>query len=236
MSEDPKLFDAGDYNLYRYCHNDPEDFTDPMGLSAGPGTGAPEMTRWDFIVQRLQREFGSYIPHWVTVGSATATLTEQTQRLSMSVTADIRGPNQTGVKTIQAVSLSSQGQLKSLGNYTGYTNIPIGPNTSIPLRGFSQFSQSVTGTWPTFNVNLKGFAVAAPFAVINPPVLSIRYNLSIAVNFLEHAASLSGLHTGYPSFHAQGGGHELYDMHEGRSVFDLLPGREVPARAGPIVW
>ena len=32
MSEDPKLFDAGDYNLYRYCHNDPLDMTDPMGL------------------------------------------------------------------------------------------------------------------------------------------------------------------------------------------------------------
>src|SRR5206468_1530803 len=29
MSEDPKLFDAGDYNLFRYCHNDPIDFTDP---------------------------------------------------------------------------------------------------------------------------------------------------------------------------------------------------------------
>ncbi len=32
MSEDPKLFDAGDYNLFRYCHNDPVDFTDPMGF------------------------------------------------------------------------------------------------------------------------------------------------------------------------------------------------------------
>ena len=31
MSEDPKLFDAGDYNLFRYCHNDPIDFTDPTG-------------------------------------------------------------------------------------------------------------------------------------------------------------------------------------------------------------
>ena len=31
-SEDPKGFDAGDYNLFRYCHNDPEDLTDPMGL------------------------------------------------------------------------------------------------------------------------------------------------------------------------------------------------------------
>ena len=35
MSEDPKLFDAGDYNLFRYCHNDPIDFTDAMGLDDG---------------------------------------------------------------------------------------------------------------------------------------------------------------------------------------------------------
>ncbi len=34
MSEDPKLADAGDYNLFRYCHNDPIDFTDPMGTIA----------------------------------------------------------------------------------------------------------------------------------------------------------------------------------------------------------
>src|SRR5579884_3726510 len=33
MSEDPKLFDAGDYNLFRYCHNDPIDNVDPMGLA-----------------------------------------------------------------------------------------------------------------------------------------------------------------------------------------------------------
>ncbi len=32
MSEDPKGFDAGDYNLYRYVGNDPLDKTDPMGL------------------------------------------------------------------------------------------------------------------------------------------------------------------------------------------------------------
>ena len=38
MSEDSKLFDAGDYNLFRYCHNDPIDFSDPMGL-AGETTG-----------------------------------------------------------------------------------------------------------------------------------------------------------------------------------------------------
>jgi hypothetical protein len=36
MSEDPKLFDAGDYNLFRYCHNDPVDNVDPMGLADEP--------------------------------------------------------------------------------------------------------------------------------------------------------------------------------------------------------
>jgi RHS repeat-associated protein len=32
MQPDPKQFTAGDYNLYRYCHNDPINKTDPTGL------------------------------------------------------------------------------------------------------------------------------------------------------------------------------------------------------------
>jgi RHS repeat-associated protein len=32
LQPDPKQFEAGDYNLYRYCHNDPVNKTDPMGL------------------------------------------------------------------------------------------------------------------------------------------------------------------------------------------------------------
>jgi RHS repeat-associated protein len=42
MSEDPKLFDADDYNLFRYCHNDPIDFTDPMGLETNWGGEGPQ--------------------------------------------------------------------------------------------------------------------------------------------------------------------------------------------------
>jgi len=41
MSEDPKLFDAGDYNLFRYCHNDPIDFTDPMGTDEAAPVHSP---------------------------------------------------------------------------------------------------------------------------------------------------------------------------------------------------
>jgi RHS repeat-associated protein len=34
LQPDPKQFAAGDYNLYRYCHNDPINKNDPMGLDA----------------------------------------------------------------------------------------------------------------------------------------------------------------------------------------------------------
>ena len=39
LSEDPKGFDAGDYNLFRYCMNDPEDHTDPTGLMMATSIG-----------------------------------------------------------------------------------------------------------------------------------------------------------------------------------------------------
>jgi RHS repeat-associated protein len=43
MQPDPKEFGAGDYNLYRYCHNDPVNHSDPTGLisltSLGGGDG-----------------------------------------------------------------------------------------------------------------------------------------------------------------------------------------------------
>ena len=82
MSEDPKLFDAGDYNLFRYCHNDPLDLTDPMGLGGGsedkdprtyeqlkarehalgwPGHGAIEIGRLRYAIGQMERAMGSQI-------------------------------------------------------------------------------------------------------------------------------------------------------------------------------
>jgi len=60
MSEDPKLFDAGDYNLFRYCHNDPIDNTDPMGTDAEPnGDGTYHFViRSDVVVANI---IGSYV-------------------------------------------------------------------------------------------------------------------------------------------------------------------------------
>ncbi len=69
MSEDPKLFDAGDYNLFRYCHNDPIDFTDPMGLQEIAPTYSPrqtslerlwEMTKWFDRSNTLQGNFSGF--------------------------------------------------------------------------------------------------------------------------------------------------------------------------------
>jgi hypothetical protein len=68
MSEDFEGFDAGDYNLFRYCHNDPEDLTDPMGteitLPPGPNhaTSILEDDRsYNFIMGLMQRQFSSAI-------------------------------------------------------------------------------------------------------------------------------------------------------------------------------
>ena len=32
LQPNPRQFAAGDYNLYRYCHNDPVNKSDPFGL------------------------------------------------------------------------------------------------------------------------------------------------------------------------------------------------------------
>src|SRR5262245_13046252 len=37
LTPDPIGFDAGDTNLYRYCHNDPVNHTDPSGIQYYPG-------------------------------------------------------------------------------------------------------------------------------------------------------------------------------------------------------
>ena len=56
MSEDPKLFDAGDYNLFRYCHNDPEDLTDPMGLWDFEPNQYGSMHDWQITKSYLARD------------------------------------------------------------------------------------------------------------------------------------------------------------------------------------
>jgi RHS repeat-associated protein len=70
MSEDPKLFDSGDYNLFRYCHNDPIDFTDPMGLAdqeqpPGPNHASPliELSKRQTIFSRSYGAIAEGLSH-----------------------------------------------------------------------------------------------------------------------------------------------------------------------------
>jgi RHS repeat-associated protein len=61
MSPDPKHFTAGDYNLYRYCHNDPVNRNDPMGLQ--------DEKKDEKLVREFTKEvpiLGSHIPLHVT--------------------------------------------------------------------------------------------------------------------------------------------------------------------------
>jgi RHS repeat-associated protein len=50
LQPDPKEFEAGDYNLYRYCGNDPVNRNDPMGLDGLTITGKGD---WDFFNGRV---------------------------------------------------------------------------------------------------------------------------------------------------------------------------------------
>jgi RHS repeat-associated protein len=57
MQPDPKQFGAGDYNLYRYCHNDPINRNDPFGLFESPGwmqATIPGQVEWDAAVTNFQ--------------------------------------------------------------------------------------------------------------------------------------------------------------------------------------
>jgi RHS repeat-associated protein len=54
LQPDPKQFEAGDYNLYRYCNNDPVNRSDPTGLNSltmfGGGDwikGSDGLSAWD---------------------------------------------------------------------------------------------------------------------------------------------------------------------------------------------
>jgi RHS repeat-associated protein len=56
MQPDPKEFGAGDYNLYRYCHNDPVNKSDPFGLESYGWVRAifPGAVEFDSAVDNFQ--------------------------------------------------------------------------------------------------------------------------------------------------------------------------------------
>jgi len=56
LQPDPQEFEAGDYNLYRYCHNDPVNGSDPMGLLGLTSEGAGDWCWFNGEVAEDQRK------------------------------------------------------------------------------------------------------------------------------------------------------------------------------------
>jgi RHS repeat-associated protein len=59
LQPDPKHFAAGDYNLYRYCHNDPINKSDPTGLITivMPGAGPQRKGSNEAFIQKMMKKF-----------------------------------------------------------------------------------------------------------------------------------------------------------------------------------
>lgn len=57
IQPDPKQFEAGDYNLYRYCHNDPVNKSDPTGLATW--VGSDEYTKKKDTTDSTHLEFST---------------------------------------------------------------------------------------------------------------------------------------------------------------------------------
>jgi RHS repeat-associated protein len=103
MSEDPKLFDAGDYNLFRYCHNDPIDFTDPMGTVQDrpqnpedhAATARALDNAYNFIMGLMQRQFSSAISAGMAgyAYSQAWSALQQESKLAGQIKAQIYGKN-----------------------------------------------------------------------------------------------------------------------------------------------
>jgi hypothetical protein len=67
LQPDPKEFAAGDYNLYRYCHNDPVNKSDPTGLQDERLSDQMKKKTYEFGLYK--RELGSWIPKWTTLST-----------------------------------------------------------------------------------------------------------------------------------------------------------------------
>jgi RHS repeat-associated protein len=69
LQPDPKQFAAGDYNLYRYCHNDPVNRNDPMGLF-DRSNDDPEKAKPVLVKDTYRPVLGSHIPAHIRVFSS----------------------------------------------------------------------------------------------------------------------------------------------------------------------
>ena len=116
LQPDPKQFGAGDYNLYRYCHNDPINKSDPTGLETltRPETDELVADRVGAIGARIYKEADYMVSTGLdnirndAVGTAldVAALGKFSQLKSGIAAANRPGPNpvKEAAKAFQSVS------------------------------------------------------------------------------------------------------------------------------------
>jgi RHS repeat-associated protein len=188
MSEDPKLFDAGDYNLFRYCHNDPIDFTDPMGLESPAWAQAaiPGVYEYDRVVANVHAGNYGMAAGWFAtmlvqqyVGVVTAGRSTQAQASARAVRAAMAERQ----AIVSATSSTAKTRIASLtGFYPGNAGF-VGPTKQVFLMpgqiidrygggSYSRFfSPPGTPNWAralppgTASQSLRSFEVVKPFEV-----------------------------------------------------------------------
>lgn len=142
MSEDPKLFDAGDYNLFRYCHNDPIDFADPMGLAdqalpAGPNHASPliELSKRQMQFDRSlgavsvgqNQQFFQAIANFIKTARSDAAGVSL-KDIAKAVFTDAREATD---RTVKSIRHDQYGRLRS--TETAFAEYPVG--SSLHRRG-----------------------------------------------------------------------------------------------------
>jgi RHS repeat-associated protein len=225
MTEDPKVFDGGDYNLFRYCHNDPIDMTDPTGLDDTAPTYSPRQTS---LKEAEDRAYNNIM------AKAQMSLSARLEGGAIGASmAAYQGWSQLSEAMNSAHSLTAQSfiQAKSAwgfgGDNHGFTSSPSdayrtsstvyfseGAEGSYVLSdtGKSYFlgryvgkadasgltgSAKVNGSVAT--VNMTGSATN-PSPMLSSIAPSIQYNLNATINFGTHALSGSITRTAFPSY------------------------------------
>ncbi|MEN3369910.1 MAG: hypothetical protein V7609_2053 [Verrucomicrobiota bacterium] len=147
LQPDPKEFGAGDYNLYRYCHNDPVNKSDPLGLDPivvspaenalalqGDVQNVAAMNANTWLFGLLSFEYASTV-----YGDSHGNLTLSAPRTDYH-TRDVRPPSdpskisrvETHVHTFTARDDTTNSYLSApdvtRGNQTGRTQQVISPN------------------------------------------------------------------------------------------------------------
>ena len=225
LSEDPKGFDAGDYNLFRYCMNDPEDHTDPMGLMILPQfMGLIAATPCSDGMAGLNHAEAINLARWhAAVSKAEAEQYQQQAAANHSVTVqsfiaasragvyagDNHGPTDsptTAFRTTSTVTFSAGASYTS--SDTGVSHYingdVVGKADASHLKGTATMNGAVA------NVSMNGVAHDPDARGVLGRAFAVRYDLKAAINVDTHRIQGTFNRTDFPSFQIFVDGHRVY--------------------------